>query len=96
MGITYYKERDIEKNGVKNKAMVTAVNFVNYTDNEKSHQPIAYYQVQVAYLANGKSFSKILEFQPRDFENKFGGQLTSGDSVSIIHVADDPVNVMIP
>lgn len=87
--------REILTNGVENIGIIQSDKYVSFLDNEKSKQTISFHQIQFDYQFNGTNYSKTLELNLQEYQEKIGHKLNTGDTIKIRHSMRNPENVII-
>lgn len=86
----YNLSYQLKINGAKTNAIITQVNYENYTVNEYDPYTINHYFITYEYYVNHQKYQQVYEILDKDYSNYSRDTLNIKDSIAIIYLVSNP------
>ena len=84
-------------NGAKTNAVITNVNYENYTVNEYDPYTISHYFITYEFDVNHQKYHCVTEILQKDYYNFTTDTLNINDSISVLYLISNPsINKLLP
>ena len=92
----YFNKKDINLNGVINKAIVERCQYFNYKENAKSSKRVKFYKINIKYYFEGEEYRKTLSLSESEYSKKIYYKLSPNDQLKIKHSRSNPniINIL--